>query len=216
MRSCVALLCALSEHALWLPAWRSIAVEAFSADSFFALLTPAHAPLWGRAVNVLFSRDKAALGELLHGTARVSGGLFSGAKEQEVERARAKQVRRVAFMLWAGQFEQYAQHLPQLEERLVELARSAAESASFRALFLALRLLLCRIATQRLRSFWPFVLTEMMRVLDGPRAAGARSRSKCDVCRVSRVPSVARRIASLCSRSTQSPQWRWRRRSLQS
>ena len=123
----MSLLCALSEHALWLPSWRAYALEAFTSDAFFALLTPAHAPLWGKAINVLFSRDKQALADLLHGTVRVSGGLFSGAKESEVERARAKQVKRLAFTLWAGQFEQYAQHLPQLEERLVELARSAAE-----------------------------------------------------------------------------------------
>lgn len=89
-------MCALSEHALWLPSWRGVALEAFSGDSFFALMQPAHVPMWAKCINVLLSRDKQALAELLSGAAKVTGGgLFGGAKEHDIERARAKQVRRV-------------------------------------------------------------------------------------------------------------------------
>eukprot|EP00339_Tiarina_fusa_P002250 CAMPEP_0117019298 /NCGR_PEP_ID=MMETSP0472-20121206/14831_1 /TAXON_ID=693140 ORGANISM="Tiarina fusus, Strain LIS" /NCGR_SAMPLE_ID=MMETSP0472 /ASSEMBLY_ACC=CAM_ASM_000603 /LENGTH=295 /DNA_ID=CAMNT_0004724233 /DNA_START=979 /DNA_END=1866 /DNA_ORIENTATION=+ len=84
-------------------------------------------------------------------------------KEQE-NLLRARNIKRMAFVLLAGEFDQYATSLPLIQEQLFDSLKLAHAHSVYEQVFTCMRVLMLRISPQRLSSFWPVIICELMRI----------------------------------------------------
>jgi hypothetical protein len=82
--------------------------------------------------------------------------------EQE-NHIRANLLKRLAFIIYSGEFDQYLSSLPIIQEKLVEALKVPQASFVYIQVFLCMRVLLTRMSRDKLRAFWPVILTEMVR-----------------------------------------------------
>jgi hypothetical protein len=71
-------------------------------------------------------------------------------------------LRRLSYVLLAGEKNHHLAQLPAVVERLVEIFRSVPSAVVQSEVYLCLRVLLCRLSPHNLTSFWPVVLTELV------------------------------------------------------
>jgi hypothetical protein len=130
------------------------------------------------AVSAIFRKEPSKLSTLLNRTTSTGSSLPNAFKRSpSAARERADGLRRLAFALWCGDFEQHRSALPTVVEALVE-ALQAAEAAEngttadheqaapiLVAVFLCMRVVALRVAEEHLAPFWPLVTAEMLRVL---------------------------------------------------
>jgi len=76
--------------------------------------------------------------------------------------ARGQLLRRIAFLVLCGDFDEHLRILPTLFERIVEIFRNQWV-VLFDDVFRCLRVLLVKVSHQHLSFFWPVVLTELVR-----------------------------------------------------
>jgi len=74
------------------------------------------------------------------------------------------QLKRLALILYSGDFDQYANFVPLIQEKLVEILKTTVHSADFCMVFLCLRVLATKISSTKLRSLWPLIVIEMIRI----------------------------------------------------
>ena len=75
---------------------------------------------------------------------------------------RSLNVRRLSFILFAGDKNQFLTQLPTIMEKLVEVLRTVSSPVVQGEVFLCIRVLLCRLSPRNLTGFWPTVLTELV------------------------------------------------------
>ena len=78
---------------------------------------------------------------------------------------RSLNLRRVSYILFVGEKNNFLTQLPTIQEKLVDTFRTNQSPIVQSEVFLCLRVLLCRLSPHNLTSFWPVVLTEMVRSL---------------------------------------------------
>lgn len=100
----------------------------------------------------------------MHTIARVaaapSANIFAN-REYEML-LRSLNVRRLSFILFAGDKNQFLTQLPTIMEKLVEVLRTVSSPVVQSEVFLCTRVLLCRLSPRNLTGFWPTVLTELV------------------------------------------------------
>jgi len=79
---------------------------------------------------------------------------------------RSLNVRRLSFVLFAGDKNQFLTQLPTIMEKLVEVLRTVSSPVVQSEVFLCIRVLLCRLSPRNLTGFWPTVLTELYRIFE--------------------------------------------------
>ncbi|KAJ1679766.1 hypothetical protein EV182_001371, partial [Spiromyces aspiralis] len=177
------ILMSLSQHGSLTKLWRREAWDFFCDPKFFQYqevisrsaldasgddadqLYTYHAEMsylekWRQLIRALVASDKDKLTELL---GRLSTSpmttLFTNRDQEVLQRALA--LRRVSFVIWSGDPNQYTMQVPQVQEKLVELMKNSPYHQVQIEIFLALRILLCRVSPNHLGSFWPVLVTEL-------------------------------------------------------
>ncbi len=91
----------------------------------------------------------------------MSTGIFAN-KDAELH-TRAMNIRKLSFALFAAERNHFIVQLPGVQEKLVDLLRSASTSPMVQAeVFLCLRVIICRFSEGHLRNFWPIILAELV------------------------------------------------------
>lgn len=75
---------------------------------------------------------------------------------------RSINLRRLSFILYAGDKNQFLTQLPSVQEKLVEVFKNVSSPTVQCEVFLCIRVLLCRLSPHNLTSFWPVILTELV------------------------------------------------------
>lgn len=148
-------------------------------------MTPQSLTHWLRVANHVMARDASALSELLKLASKTvaaqSGAApllaLTAARARDADVARARYVKRLAFVLFAGRVDQYVASLPAIQELLVAALRDVAARRLHQEVFLCFRVLVLRFSNSKLRSFWPVILAELIRVFSlGAPSFGRRHR----------------------------------------
>lgn len=84
-------------------------------------------------------------------------------KEQE-NLLRARNIKRLAFVVLAGEVDQYLSQLPVIQEQLFEALKLSHAHSVYEQVFSFMRVLMIRMSPQRLSSFWPVIISELMRI----------------------------------------------------
>ena len=75
---------------------------------------------------------------------------------------RALSLRRLSFVLFTGDKNQFLAQLPSIQEKLVDTLRNVSTPIVQSEVYMCIRVLLCRLSAHNLTSFWPVILTEMV------------------------------------------------------
>jgi hypothetical protein len=82
-------------------------------------------------------------------------------KEQE-NLMRARNIKRLSFVLYSGEIDLYQSHLSWIQEKLVEALKLPDAYPVYVEVFHCLRILLLRVSSKRLMSFWPVIFAELV------------------------------------------------------
>lgn len=75
---------------------------------------------------------------------------------------RSLNLRRLSFVLFTGDKNQFLTQLPSIQEKLVDILKNVSAPIVQSEVYLCLRVLLCRLSPHNLLSFWPVILTELV------------------------------------------------------
>ncbi|KAJ7742186.1 Dopey, N-terminal-domain-containing protein [Mycena olivaceomarginata] len=116
-------------------------------------------------VKSLFDLDKTAFPELLAKVATApSANIFTN-REYEML-LRSLNIRRLSFVLFAGDKNHFLTLLPSIQEKLVDILRNVTAPIVQSEVYLCIRVLLSRLSQHNLTSFWPVLLTELYRIFE--------------------------------------------------
>jgi hypothetical protein len=76
---------------------------------------------------------------------------------------RSLNLRRLALVLFTGEKNHFLTQLPAVQEKLVDILRNVPSPIVQCEVYLCIRVLLCRLAAHSMTSFWPVILTELVR-----------------------------------------------------
>jgi hypothetical protein len=102
-------------------AWRGVASEAFSDNKFFAL-SPDVGRKWNLIVNSL-QVDKQSFTELLSRVSATPPATLFSNREAEIF-SKMLSLRRLSITMFVAETNQYVNHLPAIQEKLVDLLKS--------------------------------------------------------------------------------------------
>ncbi|KNZ76347.1 Protein dopey [Termitomyces sp. J132] len=140
-------------------AWKIPVTELLNDNRLFNC-TASAAELWIPIVKILFDADKAAFPELLSKVATApSANIFTN-REYEML-LRSLNVRRLSFILFAGEKNHFLTQLPTIQEKLVDIFRNVTAPIVQCEVLLCIRVLLCRLSPHNMTSFWPVLLMEL-------------------------------------------------------
>ncbi|KAL5535972.1 hypothetical protein ACEPAF_4066 [Sanghuangporus sanghuang] len=145
-----------------LKSWRSPATDIFNDAKFFTM-TPASGLRWRPIVKSLIDADKAAFIELLSKITSTSSANIFVNREYEMQ-MRAQNIRRLSFVLFASEKNHFLTQLPAIQEKLVDLLRNGGAPIVESEVYLCIRVLICRLSPHNLSSFWPVLLSELIRI----------------------------------------------------
>uniref|UniRef100_T1J3V3 Uncharacterized protein n=1 Tax=Strigamia maritima TaxID=126957 RepID=T1J3V3_STRMM len=163
-RACSQLLANLSSYQYTRKAWRRDALDLLLDASFFQM-TETCLKFWQTTVDNLMTHDKVTFRDLLYRIPVTPSGslnLFSS-REQEYEQ-RAQLLKRLSFVIFSGEVDQYQNFMPDIQERLSESLRLPQVPLVQSQVFLCFRVLLVRMSPQHITSLWPTIITEMVTV----------------------------------------------------
>ncbi|KAG5340493.1 hypothetical protein C0989_001400 [Termitomyces sp. Mn162] len=145
-------------------AWKIPVTELLNDNRLFNC-TASAAELWIPIVKILFDADKAAFPELLSKVATApSANIFTN-REYEML-LRSLNVRRLSFILFAGEKNHFLTQLPTIQEKLVDIFRNVTAPIVQCEVLLCIRVLLCRLSPHNMTSFWPVLLMELYRIFE--------------------------------------------------
>jgi hypothetical protein len=162
-RACSHLLSNISGYQYTRKAWRKDAFELLLDPTFFQMDSECFGH-WKTIVDHLMTHDKNTFREFL---AKMSVTQSSGAlklfssKDQEIEQ-RANLVKRLAFILFCSERDQYQKYMSEIQEKLIESHRLSASPLVQAQVLLCFRVIILRMSAHHLTSLWPFIYTEMV------------------------------------------------------
>lgn len=146
-----------------LKSWRTVVIDLINDNRVFNS-DPEDGSQWRPIVKALYNSDKTAFTELLGKVgAAPSANIFTN-KEYEML-LRSLNIRRLSYVLFAGEKNAFLTQLPTIQEKLVDVFRNVTSPVVLSEVFLCIRILLCRLSRHNLTSFWPVVLTELVRTV---------------------------------------------------
>lgn len=168
--ACSRLLASISGYQYTRKAWRKETLELLLEGAFFQM-PPECLPLWRTIIDHLMTHDKNTFREFL-GRMSVTPGPSNALKifvassvirDQEAE-TRAQLVKRLAFILFCSEKDQYQRHMAEIQEKLIEVHRTSSSYMVQSQVLLAFRVIILRMSPHYLASLWPFIYTEMFQV----------------------------------------------------
>lgn len=164
--ACSHLLSSISGYQYTRKAWRKDALELLLDAQFFQMDSQCMEH-WRVIVDHLMTHDKTTFRDFL---ARMSLNQSGGAlklfasRDQESEQ-RAQLIKRMAFILFCSERDQYHKYTPEIQEKLIESLRDSPSDLVQSQIMLCFRVLIIRSSAHLLTSLWPFVYTEMVQGL---------------------------------------------------
>lgn len=76
---------------------------------------------------------------------------------------RSLNLRRLSYVILSAEKNHFLAQLPSIQEKLVDTLRNVSAPIVQSEVFLCVRVLLCRLSPHNLSSFWPVILTELVR-----------------------------------------------------
>ena len=76
---------------------------------------------------------------------------------------RSLNLRRLSYVLLSGEKNHFLTQLPSIQEKLVDTLSNVSAPVVQCEVYLCVRVLLCRLSPHNLSSFWPVILTELVR-----------------------------------------------------
>lgn len=167
--ACVAFLSSISGFQYTRRAWRKEIIDLFMDGLYFHMPQECFGD-WKNIIDNLMTHDKLTFKDIMSRTTLSKTGgstptlsLFSN-KEQELE-LRALHIKRLAFIVFSSEVDQYQRQLPEIQERLAESLRLNNIPGVQCRVFLCLRVLLLRISPHSLTSLWPTIFTELVHAM---------------------------------------------------
>jgi len=144
-------------------AWRPALAEAFDDHRFFARDVAA-GTRWCPLIRAYVLSDKLAISDIVGRiTTTSSNNIFTNREAEAL--ARTISLRRLSFAVFCGEMDGCLAQLPSIQEKLVEILRwTSAEPIIHSEVYLCVRVLLCRLSPHNMSSFWPVILTELIRL----------------------------------------------------
>lgn len=163
--ACSQLLASLSTYQYTRKAWKKDAMELFFDSAFFQMELRS-LQFWRTIVDNLMSHEDSTFRELMNRvsvTQANSLNIFSS-KEQENEQ-RAQLLKRLAFVIYCSENDQFSAHIKEIQERLSECIKMPQMVANIEAqVFLCLRVLLLRMTPIHIIPLWPTIISELVQV----------------------------------------------------
>ena len=142
--------------------WRTLVVDTFTDAKFFSL-PPAAGRQWSPMVATLYVAERDRLVDVVGRIATTPTNNLFTSRETDLL-ARTVSIRRLAYTIYAGERNTFLAQLPLIQEKVVDVLRSNAPELVQAEIYLCMRVLLCRFASQHLAGFWPIILTELLRL----------------------------------------------------
>jgi len=165
LRAGSALLASLSEYQFTRRAWRKEGMDLLLEKEFFQM---DHETLrsWVTTTDNLMTHDKTTFKELLARIASLGQSNISIFSSKELEQEqRALLLKRLAFVIFCSDVDQYQKQMPDITDRLSECLRTVPVSPAVQAaVFLCFRVLLLRMSAVHITFLWPVIITEMVLV----------------------------------------------------
>jgi len=164
--ACSHLLSSISGYQYTRKAWRKDALELLLDPQFF-LMDSQCMEHWRVIVDHLMTHDKTTFRDFLSRMSlNQSGGALKlfASRDQENEQ-RAQLIKRMAFILFCSERDQYHKYTPEIQEKLIESLRDNPSDLVQSQIMLCFRVLIIRSSAHLLTSLWPFVYTEMVQGL---------------------------------------------------
>uniref|UniRef100_A0A6G1SL09 Protein pad-1 n=1 Tax=Aceria tosichella TaxID=561515 RepID=A0A6G1SL09_9ACAR len=164
--ACSHLLSSISGYQYTRKAWRKDALELLLDPQFFQMDPPC-LEHWRVIVDHLMTHDKTTFRDFLSRMSlNQSGGALKlfASRDQENEQ-RAQLIKRMAFILFCSERDQYHKYTPEIQEKLIESLRDNPSDLVQSQIMLCFRVLIIRSSAHLLTSLWPFVYTEMVQGL---------------------------------------------------
>lgn len=143
--------------------WRSIIHESLNDTRFF------HQPekamrIWAPILRNTYSLDNERMVDTIARVGAAPSANINIFTNREAEtRLRALNVRRLAFLVYAGEMDHWLPQLPMIQERVVDLLKANAPASVQVETWLVLRVLFTRFHGQHLAPLWPNIIAEMVR-----------------------------------------------------
>ncbi|CAJ0574100.1 unnamed protein product, partial [Mesorhabditis spiculigera] len=158
------LLANMSSYNYMRPVWKKVTLELLLDSSFFRM--DVHSiKQWLIVTDHLMTHDKTSFKELLKSISYTPSSLsLMQSREQEYE-SRSQALKRLAFIVFGSEVDQYHSQLPDIQERLAENLRVCPHPPIRASVLLCYRVLLIRLRPHSLVSMWPAMVTELIHVL---------------------------------------------------
>lgn len=159
------LLASMSSYSYMRPVWKKTTLDLLLDSGFFKM---DHAALkqWLVVTDHLMTHDRTSFKDLLKSISYSPNASFSimTSKEQEYE-ARAQALKRLTFVVFGSQLDQYNGQISDIQERLSDNLRVSQSPVIRSAVFLCVRVLLLRLRPHSLIGVWPIMVTELVHAL---------------------------------------------------
>ncbi|ORY46650.1 hypothetical protein LY90DRAFT_509196 [Neocallimastix californiae] len=119
---------------------------------------------WKVIMNSIVQSDTEKFNDLISRIALGSPTNIFISREQELAN-RALILRRLSYIIFSGENDQYLKQLPIIQEKIVELFKESNNYTNIEV-YLFLRVLLRRISTKHLANFWPVIFTELFNLFE--------------------------------------------------
>jgi len=168
LRAGSGLLASLSEYPFTRRAWRKEGMELLLDPSFFIV---DHETLksWKTTTDSLMTHERTAFKELITRIANLGQSNMSIFSSKELEQEqRALLLKRLAWVIFCSDVDQYQRQMPDITDRLSECLRTVPVSPLVQsAVFLCFRVILLRMSAVHVTFLWPVIITEMVVVFSG-------------------------------------------------
>lgn len=196
----------LSRMPTTIKTWRTQVLDAFMDAKFFTQ-TSSLGRQWAPIVHALLQAERERWTDVLGRiNATPTSNLFTS-READLY-ARVTAIRRLSYVVYTGKTNDFLAQLPQIQEKVVEIVRSQPAEIVQAEVFLCMRVLLCRFASQHLTGFWPIILTEMLRILGEAKSSSSLPADKSDALYlIGSVAKLADYLITLQTEDFQIHQW---------
>uniref|UniRef100_T1PNP3 Uncharacterized protein n=1 Tax=Musca domestica TaxID=7370 RepID=T1PNP3_MUSDO len=163
--ACSSLLASLSGYQYTRKAWRKDMMDLLLDPAFFQMDISC-LPFWKQIMDSLMTYDNTTFRELMSRVSLTQTGSLNifASREQEYEQ-RSMLLKRLAFVIFCSEFDQYHKYMPEIQEQLANSLRLLANVPSVQsAVFLCFRVLLLRMSPDHVTSLWPIIIAEMVQV----------------------------------------------------
>ncbi|XP_058457141.1 protein dopey-1 homolog isoform X2 [Malaya genurostris] len=163
--ACSNLLASLSTYQYTRKAWRKDALDLLLDGTFFQFDSRC-LPYWKTILDSLMTCDNTTFRDLMNRLPLAQTGTLNifTSKEQEYEQ-RALLLKRLAFVIFCSESDQYHKYMPEIQEQLANSLRLPQVVPLIQsAVFLCFRVLLLRMSADNVTSLWPIIIAEMVQV----------------------------------------------------